>query len=99
MDGMTFIDDSYNFQFVLKKEWVEPLVAAKQRCLMTDDWKLICTPTADGSRHFALFSRTPDVYSEEDVSPENHEILAKMKAALEKWMDEKVETPVEGIFK
>jgi arylsulfatase A-like enzyme len=98
MDGMTFIDDSYNFQFVLKKEWQAPLVAAKQRCLMTDDWKLICTPTADGSRHFALFSRTPDIYSEEDVSSGNPEILAKMKAALVKWMDEKVETPMEAIF-
>lgn len=98
MDGMTFIDNSFNFQFVLKKEWEQPLVAAKQRCLMTDDWKLICTPAADGSRHFALFSRTPDSYSEVDVAEENPEILAKMKAALEKWMDEKVETPVEGIF-
>lgn len=98
MDGMTFIDDSFNYQFVLKKEWEAPLIAAKQRCLMTDEWKLICTPAADGSRHFALFSRSPDVYSEKDVSQENPEILAKMKAALEKWMDEKSETPVEAIF-
>jgi arylsulfatase A-like enzyme len=97
MDGMTGIDDTFNYQFVLKKEWQAPLVAAKQRCLMTDDWKLICTPAADGSRHFALFSRSPDAYSEMDVSAENPKILAKMKVALEKWMDEKVETPVEGI--
>ena len=98
MDGMTFIDDSFNYQFVLKKEWQEPLVAAKQRCLMTDDWKLICTPAADGSRHFALFSHTPGADGGKDVSAEHPEILASMKAALEKWMDEKVETPVEGIF-
>ena len=98
MDGMTGIDDSFNYQFVLKREWQAPLVAAKQRCLMTDDWKLICTPAADGTRHFALFSRNPDVYSEKDVAAENPEIVAKMRVALEKWMDEKVETPVEGIF-
>lgn len=99
MDGMTFIDDSFNYQFVLKKEWQVPLVAAKQRCLMTDDWKLICTPAADGSRHFSLLSLAGDIYSEKDVSAENPEILAKMKTALEKWMDEKVETPAEGIFR
>lgn len=98
MDGMTGIDDTFNYQFVLKKEWQAPLVAAKQRCLMTDDWKLICTPAADGTRHFALFSRTPDIYSEKDVAAENPEIQAKMKTALEKWIDEKVETPAERIF-
>ena len=65
---------------------------------MTDDWKLICTPAADGSRHFALFSLAGGVYSEKDVSEDNPAILASMKAALEKWMDEKVETPAEGIF-
>lgn len=98
MDHMTGIDDSFNYQFVLKKEYESPLSAAKQRCLMTDDWKLICTPAADGSRHFALFSLAGGVYSEKDVSEDNPAILASMKAALEKWMDEKVETPAEGIF-
>jgi len=93
MDGMTGIDDSFNYQFVLKKEWAAPLVAAKQRCLMTDKWKLICTPTKDGGRHFALFSRATDEDSEADVSAENPDVLAPMQAALEKWMDGKVETP------
>ncbi|MFM2197813.1 MAG: hypothetical protein RLZZ505_1245 [Verrucomicrobiota bacterium] len=98
MDRMNFIDDSFNYQFVLKDEFEEPLVKAKQRCLMTEKWKLICTPTAEGGRHFALFSRKPDPYSELDVAKENPGILAPMKAALEKWMDEKTETPIEEIF-
>ena len=98
MDRMNFIDDSFNYQFVLKDEFEEPLVNAKQRCLMTEKWKLICTPTACGGRHFALFSRHPDAYSETDVAQSNPEILAPMKAALEKWMDEKRETPLAEIF-
>ncbi len=93
MDGMTGIDETFNYQFVLKKEWAAPLVAAKQRCLMTEKWKLICTPTKAGGRHFALFSRATDADSEADVSAENPDVLAPMQAALEKWMDGKVETP------
>jgi arylsulfatase A-like enzyme len=98
MDGMTGIDDSFNYQFVMKKEFVEPLVVAKQRCLMTEKWKLICTPTLEGSRHFSLFSIEPDVYSEVNVAVENPDVLAPMKMALEKWIDERVETPLLEIF-
>ena len=98
MDGMTGIDDSFNYQFVMKKEWQAPLVAAKQRCLMTDDWKLICTPTKDGRRHFGLYSRGSGIYSDRDLAAENPEILESMKTALVKWMDEKVETPAGEIF-
>lgn len=98
MDRMNFIDDSFNYQFVLRDEYEEPLVKAKQRCLMTEKWKLICTPTAGGGRHFALFSRHPDPYCEVDVAPSNPDVVAPMRAALEKWMDEKNETPLGEIF-
>ena len=98
MDRMNFIDDTFNYQFVLKEEFEQPLVNAKQRCLMTEKWKLICTPTAEGGRHFTLFSRHPDPYSETDVAEANPNVLAPMKAALEKWMDEKTETPLAEIF-
>lgn len=98
MDRMNCIDDSFNYQFVLKAEYEEPLVNAKQRCLMSEKWKLICTPTAEGGRHFALFSKHPDPDSEKDVADAHPDVLAPMKAALEKWMDEKVETPLEDIF-
>ncbi len=98
MDRMNFIDESFNYQFVLKDEFEEPLLEAKQRCLMTVKWKLICTPTAEGGRHFALYSTHPDPFSEKDVAEENPDILAPMKAALEKWMDGKAETPLAEIF-
>lgn len=98
MDQMNFIDDSFNYQFVLKEEYEEPLVNAKQRCLMSEKWKLIGTPTAEGGLHFALFSTHPDPFSETDVADANPDVLAPMKTALEKWIEEKVETPLNDIF-
>ncbi|MGJ8633687.1 MAG: sulfatase family protein [Luteolibacter sp.] len=92
MDGMTRIDDSFNYQFVLKEEYEEPLVDAKQRCLMTDGWKMICTPMKGGGRHFGLFARGEGADVGLDVSQGNPEVLGIMKAALERWMDEGVET-------
>ena len=98
MDEMTWIDEDYNYQFVLKPEYREPLVAAKQRCLATRDWKLVCTPTAEGTRHFGLFHLAGDPHGEHDLAASRPEVLAPMRAALERWMDLKVETPVESIF-
>ena len=96
MDGMTGIDPAFNYQFVLKKEYEQPLVAAKQRCLATDRWKLICTPTDKGTRHFTLHDRT--VSGDDDLSEQHPAVFQSMKTALEKWMDEKVETPLEEMI-
>jgi arylsulfatase A-like enzyme len=98
MDELTWIDEDYNYHFVLKPEYQEPLVAAKQRCLRTRDWKLVCTPTADGGRHFGLFHLATDPHGEHDLAAARPEVLAPMRAALERWMDEHVETPIGGIF-
>ncbi len=97
MDQMTRIDEAFNYQFVIKDQYKEPLVRAKQRCLATEKWKMICTPTAQGGRHFDLFKRTRDVDSA-DVPTINLAVKEVMKRALVKWIDEKVETPLEGIF-
>ncbi|MGB0291071.1 MAG: sulfatase-like hydrolase/transferase, partial [Luteolibacter sp.] len=55
MDEVTLIDEGFNYQFVVKPEYRQLIVDAKQRCLITRNWKLICTPTADGGRHFGLY--------------------------------------------
>jgi len=98
MDELTWIDKDYNYQFVLKPEYRERLVQAKQRCLRTRKWKIVCTPTAAGGRHFGLFNMALDHYAETDVAPSRPEVLLPMRAALERWMDEKIETPISGIF-
>ena len=98
MDELTWIDEDYNYQFVLRPEYLEPLVNAKQRCLKTRDWMLVCTPTSTGSRHFGLFHMPSDPYGETDVAAARPEVLAPMRAALERWIDEKTETPISEIF-
>ena len=98
MDELTAIDPAYNYQFVLKPEYHDRLIAAKQRCLRTRHWKLVCTPTAGGTHHFALFNLTTDPHGETDIASARPEILAPLRTALERWMDEKVETPIAGIF-
>lgn len=92
------IEDSFNYQFVLKEEFEQPLVDAKQRCLVTEKWKLICTPTIEGRRHFGLFQRTDDGFSQSDVAEEFPQVRDTMRAALESWMDERKETSMDEIF-
>ena len=98
MDECTSIDEDYNYQFVVKPEWRDRITAAKQRCLKTRDWKLVCTPTAAGTRHFGLFHLAGDPFAEVDLAATRPEVLAPMRAALERWMDEKAETPIREIF-
>jgi arylsulfatase A-like enzyme len=98
MDELTYIDEHYNYQFVLKPEYAGRLVEAKQRCLRTRDWKLVCTPTAAGGRHFGLFHLASDPHGEVDLAGSRPEVLGPMRDALERWMDGGIETPIAGIF-
>lgn len=98
MDECTWIDEDYNYQFVLKPEYLETLINAKQRCLKTKDWKLVCTPTASGSRHFGLFRMADDPHGETDLAESRLDVLTPMRAALERWIDLQVETSIPEIF-
>ena len=98
MDEMTFIDKTFRYQFVLKPQYLEPLINAKQRCLRTRDWKIVCTPTADGRRHFGLFHLASDPDGEHDLAATRPEVLAPMRAAMERWMDQHAESSIREIF-
>jgi len=98
MDQMTFIDDQHDYHFVLRPEYEKPLVAAKERMLRTERWKLILTPTADGKRHYRLFDIVHDKHHERNVATQFPEVLAAMKLALNRWVDEGVESNIEEIF-
>ena len=98
MDELTGIDPAYNYQFVLKEQYRERLVQAKQRCLRTHDWKLVCTPTAQGTRHFGLFYLPADAHGEHDLASARPEVLAPLRSALERWMDEHHESTIAAIF-
>ncbi|MGC4015257.1 MAG: sulfatase [Luteolibacter sp.] len=98
MDELTTIDEGYNYQFVLKEEYRERLVAAKQRCLITKFWKLVCTPTNQGTRHYALYRLATDDSGGVDRAGERPEILAPMRAALDRWMDQHHQSSIGEIF-
>ncbi|MEO7098457.1 MAG: sulfatase [Luteolibacter sp.] len=98
MDEMTYIEKDFNYQFVLKEKYREALINAKQRCLKTQRWKLVYTPTAQGGRHFGLFNLSTDHFGEKDLASQRPEVLAPMKAALERWMDQKIESSIAEIF-
>jgi arylsulfatase A-like enzyme len=98
MDQCTFIDKTFNYQFVLKPEYQAPLVQAKQRCLRTRNWKLVCTPTAAGPRHYGLFNIATDTHGELDLAASRPEVLAPMRCAIDRWMDEKYESSIPEIF-
>ena len=98
MDELTRIDPDYSYQFVLKQEYLDRLIQAKQRCLKTRYWKLVCTPTAGGDRHFALFQIANDPHGESAIASGRPEVLAPLQAALERWMDLKTESSIADIF-
>lgn len=98
MDECTYIDQAYNYQFVVKPEFQDRITHAKQRCLTTKNWKIVCTPTADNSRHFGLFHVSNDPHSQEEIGAAHPEIKASMQQALEKWMDQGVESTIHEIF-
>lgn len=98
MDELTSIDEAYEYHFVLKPEYEKRLVDAKERMLRTENWKLIMTPRADGGRHFRLFHIAKDKHCERNVAKQYPETLDAMKKALERWVDEKIESSIEEIF-
>jgi arylsulfatase A-like enzyme len=98
MDEMTTIDRDYDYHFVLKPEWDEPVVSSKQRCLRTRHWKLVATPTKGGGRHYGLFHLDTDPDCRSDLASGRPEILEAMKAALDSWIDDHIEIPIQTIF-
>lgn len=98
MDEATGIDPTYNYQFVLKDEYLARLIEAKQRCLRTRHWKLVCTPTNQGARHYGLFQLSSDPDGEIDLAQTRPDVLAPMQSALERWMDHQTESSIAEIF-
>lgn len=98
MDELTEIDETFNYQFVLKDKYLPAVIAAKQRCLTLRNWKLVCTPTAEGSRHFALYHLAADESGATDQASGHPEIVAPMQTALERWIDGHQQSTIAEIF-
>lgn len=98
MDEMVTIDRAYDYHFVLPEKWDDAVVSSKQRCLRTRHWKVVATPTKDGGRHYGLFYLDTDPDCRSDLSSGRPEVLEVMKIALDSWIDDHVETQIQGIF-
>lgn len=98
MDQMTYIDDQHDYHFVLRPEFEKPLIDAKERMLRTERWKLILTPTANGKRHYRLYHIAQDKHCEHDVASKHPEVCRTMQQALDRWVDEGIESSISQIF-
>ena len=52
----------------------------------------------EGSRHFGLFHIESDPNCLKEVGEDHPEVVTTMRRALERWIDEQVETSIEEIF-
>jgi arylsulfatase A-like enzyme len=98
MDELNFIDETYDYHFVLRPEYEQPLVDAKERMLRTENWKIILTPTASGGRHYRLYHIAQDKHCEQNVAADHPEVLAAMQKALDRWVDQRTESSIAEIF-
>jgi len=98
MDELTFIDPEFNHHFVLRPEHREAVLAAKQACLRTGDWKLVATPTVAGELHHQLFHTASDPHCLVDLAAARPRVLRPMREALERWREDGTSTPIEAIF-
>ena len=85
LDELTFVDKNFNYHIVLKPGYEKNMIASKERCLRTDNWKIVFTPIEDGYTH-SLYNIKNDPQCLEDVSKENPLIMKRMKHFLWEWI-------------
>ena len=99
MDELTWIDEDYNYQFVVKPEYRDRIVAGQTT--LPENQQLETRLHSHRRRHAATSgsSISPPIPTANRTSRITApEVLAPMRAALERWMDEKTETPIAAIF-
>ncbi|MCB1098790.1 MAG: sulfatase [Verrucomicrobiae bacterium] len=97
MDRVTFVDPEFDYHFVLKEKYQQAVLETKERALRTQRYKLVRTPGVHAPI-LRLYDLSNDRHCETDISRANPHILAPMKAALLRWMDDKKESRISEIF-
>jgi arylsulfatase A-like enzyme len=97
MEDTTFVDPSFSFHFVLKDAYQDKVLQTKERCVRTQDWKLVFTP---GKYYdiWRLFHLPSDPRCQKPLQLLRPEVAAPMKKALLTWMREKREMSIGEIF-
>lgn len=97
LDSTSYIDEEFDYHFVLKDKYQQTVVDTKELCLRTNRWKLVFTP---GEEYLIkrLYDQQKDPHCEVDVSKENPVVFQQMCDALELWRDENKELSEEEIY-
>jgi hypothetical protein len=85
MHETTFVDEDFDYHIVLKDEFHDAVVKTKERCLRTEDFKLVYTPGQHHPIH-RLYHLESDPHCERDVKEEHPEMYRAMKKHLWAWI-------------
>jgi arylsulfatase A-like enzyme len=97
MDSSTFVDESFDCHFVLKDKYQDDVLKTKERCLRTQNWKLVFTP-GKNKDIWRLFDLRMDLHCERPVNLEHPVVFQAMQNKLLQWMREKKESRISEIF-
>lgn len=97
MDSTTEVDRNFDCHFVLKDKYQEDVLRTKERCLRTQNWKLVFTP-GKNKDIWRLFDVRKDKHCERPVNLEHPVVFKSMQTRLLSWMREKKESRIGDIF-
>lgn len=95
-DKMTFVDKEDDFRIVLKDKFNAPVNFSKERCLRTENFKLVFTPGEDGPVH-RLYDVREDPHCQKDVQRAHPEMYLRMKWHLWQWILHQKEATIDQI--
>ncbi len=97
LEESTIIDPDFDFHFVLKEKYEADVLRTKERCVRTEDWKLVYTPGVHRDI-WRLFHLPTDPHCERDVKYAFPRITKAMQERLRQWTDERRESRICEIF-
>ena len=98
LDSLTYVDKDFNFHIVIKPEHRKTLILSKERCLRTENWKIVFTPLSEGYTH-RLYDLKNDPQCTKNVSDNFPSVFKKMKYHLWEWILKGTQSSTEQILK
>ena len=92
------MDKDFNFHIVIKPEHRKTLILSKERCLRTENWKIVFTPLSEGYTH-RLYDLKNDPQCTKNVSDNFPSVFKKMKYHLWEWILKGTQSSTEQILK
>ncbi len=80
----------------LKPEYVDIIIAAKDRMVRVGDWKLTYQPLTDGAI-YRLFNIREDPACLENILEQHPRVAEHLKGLLDRWMDEDPKSGRRGV--